>query len=286
MFYTDSNREQVAIQSVRFLNKKQGLHIRRSISNIKRFKDALKIVDSTIQKIVVEHIQKCHHRGKKLTYFDESGKPLLYVPNRRGEPVPIKKVRIRKEYETPKKAIPDSPINRYVTTNNNHHALIYKAKVPGSKEPEKVKSITIPFKEVVARRLKKLHIFQLPDDGKQLLAYLRKGDYFLLGIEDSNAINWNDTATLSRHLYRVKKISKNAWFVHHRIAAFLNSEGQLLPLEKHRIASYPKIESVAGPAFVKAIPAFYSMAPSPIPVYLSCAGTLTPRRYRFEESVS
>ena len=256
----------------------QGLHIRVPITEITTHKKAQKIVDPVIRKKVIAHIE-AHTDKEKVRYYDTAGKPLLHLKNKKGASVPIKHIRIRKNSSQRIKRNPQSEVNRYVLNSGNHHVLLYHLTAPTKRK--EIGTLCTTFKEAVERRRKKQHVFQLPPEATQPIAYFRKGDYFLLGIEDSQNIDWNDREKLSHHLYRVQKIGMGSiWFIHHRVAALIGAKGEKLQIGRHAKAISPKVEGVRGRVFCKAPSKLHKEEPV-IPVHISLLGEISPRPYKF-----
>jgi CRISPR-associated endonuclease Csn1 len=135
---------------------------------------------------------------------DETGKkiigiyPNVFLPNRNGEPIAIRKVRIRENSSGAVKL--KEEINQWVEPGNNFGVIVYQDQRGNYQEK------IISFWEAVERKKQNTAIFQLPSDSQRLVATLQINDMFLLGLQDEE-INWRDQNQLSTHLYRVQKLS-------------------------------------------------------------------------------
>jgi CRISPR-associated endonuclease Csn1 len=162
----------------------EGFHRRTKITDLKDHKDILKVVDVTIQKILKDHLaENCNvnvgnPKGFEIPKdaFVKDGEWRLFLPNKKGDPVPIKKVRIK---ENLGKAVQlKSNLNQWVNPRNNHHVLIYKDHDGNLRED------VVQFWTVAERILQGIDIYQLPEDGKDIVTTLEINDLFLLGMTD------------------------------------------------------------------------------------------------------
>lgn len=188
--------------------KEEAYHIRKPIESITTEKKLEKVVDPTIKNLIFKRIQKLGGfvKGKipSETFYKlaENGQrvPQIFLPNKNGAPVPIKKVRIR---EVIGKAVPlKNTVNQYVNPQNNHHILIYK-NAKGIMAEE-----VVSFWEAVERKKQEIDVFKMPKKGKEKLAILQKNDMFVLGLDIETVEEaWQDNSLLKEHLYKVQKIS-------------------------------------------------------------------------------
>ncbi|MBN1926407.1 MAG: hypothetical protein JW798_11280 [Prolixibacteraceae bacterium] len=206
--------------------KGEGFHIRKEVVALKDKKQINKVVDDTIRRLILDHlrdscgidISKDNFAVPKDAFFKD-GVYRLFLPNHKGgDPVPIKKVRI---CENIGNAIQlKSNINQHVNPRNNHHVLIYED-FEGNLQ-EKVAS----FIEVVERQRQGDLIYQLPEDGKRIVTTLEINDMFLLGLNDDIEISKAHAALLSRHLYRVQKVSGSYYTFRHHLASTLDNKDE------------------------------------------------------------
>ncbi len=207
--------------------QENGYHIRAKITELENNKHVAKVVDVTIRKLIEDHLRyQCgvdvaNAKGYKIPKdaFFKNGEWQLFLPNKNGAPVPIKKVRISENIGN---AMPlKDNINQYVNPRNNHHVLVY---IDANGE---LKEEVVMFWTVAERRLQGLPIYQLPAGGQSIVATMEINDMFLIGLspEDIRA-NWGNKALLSRHLYRVQKLSQMDYTFRHHLASTLNDDDQ------------------------------------------------------------
>ena len=161
-------------------------------------------------------------KGKipKETFFiiDENGekKPQIFLPNKNGLPVPIKKVRIRENIGGAEKLKENT--NQYVNPRSNHHVLIYKD-IEGD-----LKEDVVTFWTAVERKKQGLDVFQLPKEGNEIINSLQINDFFLLGLLEEQ-INWNhpDKTLLNQHLFRVQKFTSGDYYFRNINASTINN---------------------------------------------------------------
>lgn len=161
-----------------------------------------KIVDYKVRMLIWERVRKF---GIDPTTKFEKPKELfkepIYLPNKHGEPVPIKKVRIRENFSN---ILPlKKDVNQWVESGNNFLVGIYED-VNGNKFEE----IVTFFEAARRKQAKKPIIEPIKQDCCKLIVTLQINDLFLLGIKDIT-IDWNspDYNLIRKHLYRVQKIS-------------------------------------------------------------------------------
>ncbi|MBN2520062.1 MAG: type II CRISPR RNA-guided endonuclease Cas9 [Bacteroidales bacterium] len=192
-------------------------HRRTKITELEDNKDIAKVVDTTIQKIIINHLRdNCNvdvnnPKGFKVPKdaFYRDGKWQIFLPNKNGEQVPVKKVRKKEVISNAMQLKTD--INQYVNPRNNHHVLIYKDNNGNLKED------VVTFWTVIERKNQNQPVYQLPSDGKEIVTTLQENDMFLLGMgeDEINAINWGslNKFLLSQYLYRVQKIAGGSYFM-------------------------------------------------------------------------
>ena len=199
-----------------------GFHRRIKITDLQNNKHITKIVDKTIQNLIINHLRvNCsvdvkNPKGYNIPKdaFFKNGEWQLYLPNKRGDRVPIKKIRI-KEY-IGNAAQLKSNINQYVNPRNNHHVLIY-IDIEGN-----MKEDVVQFWTVIERKMKGEMLYQLPNDGNEIVTTLEINDMFLLGLSDEEySDNKNNYAFLSKYMYRVQKISSMYYTFRFHLASTL-----------------------------------------------------------------
>ncbi|GGD27186.1 type II CRISPR RNA-guided endonuclease Cas9 [Flavobacterium orientale] len=239
-----------------------GYHIRKSVESLKTDKQLEKIVDVKIKEIIikarkaeiplykeVEQLSK-QLKSPKNTEIEEKEikekivalhtkiKSLYTLPNKNGEPVPIKKVRVSEEMGKAQQLKPS--IKQYVNPRNNHHIVIFKD------ENEELKDDITNFWKVVERVKQKDEIYKLPDleigkpAPKELVLTFQENDMFLLGLsnEEYND-NKQDLVFLSNYLYRVQKISDGDYSFRYHLASTVTNKK-----EEVRITSMKKYQEM------------------------------------------
>jgi len=232
-------------------NSQEAFHIRKPLESLTTEKHLEKIVDKSIKELIYKKVQQLGGfiKGKipKETFFiiDDNGnkQPQIFLPNRNGNPVPIKKVRIKENIGGAERL--KENINQYVNPRNNHHVLIYKDINDNLKEE------VVTFWTAVERKRQKQSVYQLPKEGKEIVTTLQINDLFLLGISEEEIKSDN----LNNYLFRVQKLTsgdyffrkhtsskvtdkeyiqirgfgegKTGWFTYNPIKVKLNSIGQL-----------------------------------------------------------
>lgn len=205
----------------------EAFHIRKSITTLKDKKQIGKVVDDTIRQLILDHlrdncgvdISKDNFTVPKDAFFKD-GQPHLFLPNHKGgEPVPVKKVRMRENISNAIQL--KSNINQHVNPRNNHHVVIYED-IDGNLQEQ-----VVSFIEVVERQKNGDLVYQLPKkDGKQIITTLEINDMFLLGLNADVEITKENTALLNKHLYRVQKVSSSYYTFRHHLASTLDNKNE------------------------------------------------------------
>lgn len=206
-------------------------HIRKSISSLKDHKHLNKIVDSSIRKLLLEHLQNhCNIDISKefkipKDAFFKNGEYQVFLPNKHGDPVPIKKIRMKENLSN---TVPlKNEINQHVNPDKNHHVLIYKDDINNLREE------VVSFWTVIERQKQQQPIFQIPENGKEIVATLQINDMFILGLTDDEFETYsNEKEELSKYLYRVQKLSAMYYTFRYHLASTLNNNN-----EEYRIQS-------------------------------------------------
>lgn len=121
-------------------------------------------------------------------------------PNKNGDPMPVKKVRIRENIGGAEQLKTD--INQHVNLRNHHHVLIYKDEKGALRED------VVTFWTAVERKKQKQPVFQLPEDGVEIITTLQINNMFLLGLNEES-IDWNnpDYELLKKSLNKIQTLS-------------------------------------------------------------------------------
>jgi CRISPR-associated endonuclease Csn1 len=240
--------------------QEEAYHIRKTVGSLTAAQ-IKKIADPIVRKIVTygkEEEKKINAEIKKLegkikksntdnreedlrNEMEElqQRKALLFTLSNRkgGDPVPIKKVRIRENLGNTErlkdlkvfaeKKEEKIPLAQYVNLRNNHHAAIYKNH--NNAYIEKI----VTFWEAVERKKQKMPVIDKTHQNEyEFVTSLQRDDMFLLGL-NHDEINWDkpDYERLSRHLFRVQKISSMYYSFRHHLASSINNDSELITIQ-------------------------------------------------------
>lgn len=187
--------------------KDYSYHKREEIVKITSMGKLKRVVDDAIRSEMLRILKEEYHLNinnsdlmiPSRAFIDENGNTKVYLPNRRGEPVPVKKVRVRENSNT---IIRIKEANQYVEPGNNHHVLIYES-LDGSMQES-----VVTFKDATDRQIRGEELFQLPPDGKRIIFKLMISQMYLIGITRKEIEeNIHNSAFLSNFLYKVISIS-------------------------------------------------------------------------------
>lgn len=203
----------------------EAFHHRIKITELQNNKHVNKVVDDTIRKLIENHLRDNlgidvkNFKGYTIPKdaFFKDGKWQVYLPNKKGDDIPIKKVRIKETLGNAAQL--KSDLNQFVNPRNNHHVIIYKD------NDGNLKQCAVQFWTVVERKKQGEEIYQLPEDGESIVTTLEINDMFLLGLSDEMyAPIKNDKALLSQYLYRVQKISDMYYNFRFHLASTLDKK--------------------------------------------------------------
>lgn len=191
-------------------------HVRKPLQEITKLSQVEKIVDPVIRALIEERIAELGgYNNDKIpngaffgTNPDGSPQPLIFLPNRRGEPVPVLKVRLRESLANARPV--NQGQNRYVDPSNNHHAIIYR--LPSGELEVNV----VQFWDAVLRCRRGEPLYQVPVNC-QLVMTLHINDIVLLGLNSEFLDQiFCDYApdqrgkSLQPYLYKVQKLSQSS----------------------------------------------------------------------------
>lgn len=189
-------------------NSEEAFHVRKSIDSLTTEKHIEKVVDDAIRLLILKRVNelggfvKGNIPANAFFSVDENGvqQAQLFLPNKNGAPVPIKKVRMKENIGGAERLRED--VNQYVNPKKNHHVLIYKD------EQGSLKEDVVTFWTVVERKRQKQDVFQLPIGGREIITTLQINDTFLLGLNEEE-INWEelDYNILKKHLHKVQTLT-------------------------------------------------------------------------------
>lgn len=214
------------------------MHYRVSIESINTSKLVDQVVDPSIRRLMRERLEEMGIDVSKPNYSvpgdafkDKEGRYTIYLNNKNGAPVPVKKVRRSK---TISETVRLGGFNKEVETRNNHHILVYES-LSGE-----IKEEVVTFWEVADRMLRHEPAVKLPVDAKRLIACFRKNDMFVIGMtreELDQAILAGDTARISRYLYRVQKLSSGDLNFRVHTASTIDNDEELIRIRSLKVFS-------------------------------------------------
>jgi CRISPR-associated endonuclease Csn1 len=204
-------------------------HIRKPVTSIKNDKHVKKIVDHGIRNLILKRLKEDFSIDTSSNYnipdnffLDSNKQPALFLPNRKGEPVPVKKVRFKEVISNAVQLKDD--MNQWVNPYNNHHVVIYEDYNGDLKEQ------VVSFWDVIERQNQGDAIYKLPEDGAKLITTLQENDMFLINLDNEQieTIKRDSISKeeLSKHLYRVQKISSMYYTFRHHLASTVTSESE------------------------------------------------------------
>lgn len=203
----------------------EAFHVRKSIDSLETAKQIDKVVDETIRLLILKRVNELGGFVKDKvpanTFFivDENGikQPQIFLPNKNGNSVPVLKVRMKENIGGAEK-LKDN-VNQWVNPRNNHHVLIYKD------EKGNLKEEVVTFWTVVERKRNGYPVYQLPEDGKEMVTTLHINDMFLLGLNEEE-INWEnpDYELLKGYLYRVQKLTSGDYFFRKHLSSTVTDD--------------------------------------------------------------
>ncbi len=204
-------------------NTEKTYHIRKDIRDLKTKKHIEKVVDPTIRQMLLTHLQENCHINTNQEFnipsdaFFKDDKYRIFLPNKYGEPVPVKKVRIKEKMENAEQL--KNNVNQFVNPRNNHHVMLYIDREDNLKEE------IVSFWTVIERQNQHQPVFQLPADGKAPVCTLQINDTFIIGLKDEELeVYRNDRSTLSKYLYRVQKLSRMDYTFRHHLASTITNK--------------------------------------------------------------
>jgi CRISPR-associated endonuclease Csn1 len=92
-----------------------------------------------------------------------------------------------------------------------------------------LKESIVTFWDVVQRLKNNESVYQLPDDGKEIVTTMEINDMFLIDIPQDYDLS--DDKNISKYLYRVQKLSSNFYTFRHHLASTLNNTEEELRIQ-------------------------------------------------------
>ena len=218
-------------------------HVRKKLSDLENKKHIEKIVDKKIRDIILQKIEEAGGFIKDnipvgALFEDDKNtgkiKTKIFLPNSKGEPVPVYKVRISEIISNarcikPSYSDEEKHFNQYVNPRNNHHVMIYKNKNGDLSED------VVQFWDVIQRKINGQPIYQLPKDGIEIITTMEINEMFVIGLKGTKEDIFKLSGeTISLHLYRVQKLSSMYYTFRHHLDSTTNIETE------YRIVSFSK----------------------------------------------
>ncbi len=218
-------------------------HVRKPIWSFDKKSQVEKIVDGTTKQLVEEVLIEA---GLDLEKYDKIPKETLYtfdknsnyvtkvfMPNANGNPIPIKKIRI-KEVSGTAQPLKDN-VNQWVKPGNNHLMAVYQDE-DGNYYPK-----IITFWEAVKSKTKDEPIVdESYTNNSKLIFTVQQNDFFIFNLKH---VDWEAQEEISDNLYRVQKISMSGKTImltfRHHLASTLDYHS-----EEILIQSFGKWESL------------------------------------------
>ena len=223
-------------------------HVRKRIESLTTMKHVEKVVDTTVRKLIFDRISELGGFDKgvnipKDTFFvvNESGvpQPQIFLPNKNGDKVPVKKVRMRENIGGAEKL---KDINQYVNPRSNHHVLIFKT------EDGTILEDVVTFWTAIERKKLGQPVYQLPAEHKngEVLTTLGINDMFLLSndpVDIDNCANED----LTGNLFRVQKVSSGNYMFRAHTASTINNKTEEIMIQSiAKLVSYNPIKVIVS----------------------------------------
>ena len=226
--------------------------------------DVNSIVDEEIRRKFQKRLEE-FKGNEKNAFKDLENNPVWYDEEKK---IPVRSVRCftgLSMVEPVRYNEKGEPVG-YVKPGNNHHIAIYEDNEGNKYEhvctfwhaverkkfglPVIIENPTEVWNQILneEKELPEDFLKKLPLDGWKFLTSLQQNEMFLLGMPDEEiekAISENDNALLSRHLYRVQKITSKDYFFRHHLETEINDNADALKLKKfYRIKSIKSFEQL------------------------------------------
>lgn len=213
-----------SVYGKRNVHGEKAFHIRKKLDDLTTNKHIAKVVSRPIQKLLLDqlealgvNIHATTFKVPKGAFFnkkeDGTVEPLIFLPNKNGDPVPVNKVRIRENIGNAVQLKGD--LNQYVNPRNNDHIVIYRD------DSDELQEEVVTFWEVIERKKQGQQKYQLPADGISIEAILKTNDMYVLGLNQDVDIEKINKKDLSHYVYRVQKISSSYYTFRHHLASTL-----------------------------------------------------------------
>jgi len=193
----------------------ESFHIKKKINSLATAKQVSKIVDDGVRELVYDQIDLCGGfingkipKNALTTPTDTGWETNVFLPNKRGDKVPVRSVRIRENVSNAVQL--HEGVNKYVNPRNNHHVVVYKTIDNAYNEH------IVSFWEVVRRIRNKEPMYQLPADGRLIVSTLHINDCFILGLSHKEIYRrLEEGISLWENVYRVQRLSSKYYEFRH-----------------------------------------------------------------------
>lgn len=193
----------------------ESFHIKKKINTLATAKQVSKIVDDGVRELVYDQIDLCGGfingkvpKNALSTPTDKGWETNVFLPNKRGDKVPVRSVRMRENVSNAVQL--QEGVNKYVNPRNNHHVVVYKTIDNAYNEH------IVSFWEVVRRIRNKEPMYQLPSDGRMIIATMHIDDCFILGLSEKQIYtSLNEGLNLWDNVYRVQRLSSKYYEFRH-----------------------------------------------------------------------
>lgn len=195
-----------------------------------------KIIDPVIRKMI---IQKAEKVGLK-----EALKEGIKLPNKNGEPVPVKRVRIAsdaqeltwiRQHEQGKK---ENKKKVWIETGDNYCIVLYGKDVLENKEKREFK--TVSFLEAVRKTKRGEPLFPQEYKGKRILLFLSKKDMVLIYKEHPDEV----THLIGKKIEELPQASQELLFKRLFVVRKSDKNG-IIVLSRHHLAGAKKEEDIS-----------------------------------------
>lgn len=185
----------------------ESYHIKKPVNTLTTAKQVSKIVDHGIRELVYDQIDLCGGfingkipKNALITPTDSGWETKVFLPNKKGDKVPVRKVRMRENVSNAVQLTAGQ--NKYVNPRNNHHVLVYQTL------ENTVKENIVSFWEAVRRIRNKEPLYKLPPDARMIMATLHINDCFILGLDQKEIYRrLKEGESLWENVYRVQRLS-------------------------------------------------------------------------------
>lgn len=197
------------------------------------FKQAEKIVDLGIKRIIEKRLAQ-YDGNPKEAFKDLMNNP-IWLNKEAG--IAIRSVRIIDNQEDLVPLHRDEKTGKpkdYAAARNNHHVAIYRK--PNGEFEEEV----VTFWDAFNRKVQGEEIINRhPADGREFLFSMQVNEMFVFGLEPERITDPKNYPEVSKHLYRVQKLTSGDYVFRHHLATTLEDDSAML-----RITSLKKLNCI------------------------------------------